>query len=456
MQAYLVDNFDAFDLFSPTRPFYQVADLTALSGETKSVALLRQEAATGNNVPLFADSTETSAPIMRPAEAARRLIAVQCYDTAGIKTGAVGDLQAKQGKAMGNPVGPLGQVGLVALIGRNLFETLLLNLPPRPISPADRPAWRADPAPSAAWEVRLPLGDMDLATWQSRRLRLHPNIVDDELVVTSVVVCAGDRLPYTPDLEWRTGWRRVERPKPGEPALRPRRWMTGRAAWRGLAATVTGAVTTSSEREIVAAVIDRVRDLGEDLLPVGYPLGLQIVGVEYGNQSAVIEHVIADRTPLPLMALNDEEGERVRRVIELMVLQADSVARALNTYGDNLRLAVGGEKVPWDKGQRLGDTFHQGLSADAYRLLLGLSGDPSQADASGEAWRVLLRRRAALLADQLSDQMPAKAWLGHGEDGKKMRQQNADAFFHSALNKALPAPDSITIEGVSDAQKEQQ
>lgn len=438
VDTYLAANTERFDLFHPVTPFMQVADLEAVSRGPKPVALIVPEVATGNNVPLFSSGTESSLQPLSPAAAARRLIACHAWDTAAIKTGAKGDPQVKSGKTTGNPPGPLGQLGVVTLLGRTLFETLLLNLPLTHPSQQDRPAWRAHPPHTASWQGRQALGVMDLYTWQSRRIRLFPAELDSEVVVLQVLVAAGDRLPFTPEFEHRTAWRRPKDSKPGEPQVRPRRLQPGRAAWRGLAALVTGG-DTGGESHPLAGVIQQVGMLTEGVLPDDYPLNVQLVGVAYGNQSAVIEHVISDRTPLPLMALDPQRGAQVRACLDQMSVQADAVASALNQLQDNLRLAVGGEKLPWDKGQRMGEVFLGAVSPDAHRVLAGLSREPEKADVARLAWERMLRRRAWSLAEPLIAEAPARAFLGHGDGGHWMRQQSAEAIFRRALNEALPA-----------------
>lgn len=142
-----------FRLFDPVRPFAQAGGLTALTGETKPSTLLVPSIATGNNVPLFSAVTEADDLDLTPAQAALWLLHAQCWDTAAIKTGAVGDPQAAKGnKTTGNPTGPLGQLGVIVPTGRTLYETLLLNTPVLAdgLDPADRPQWAWPERPHTA------------------------------------------------------------------------------------------------------------------------------------------------------------------------------------------------------------------------------------------------------------------------------------------------------------------
>lgn len=440
LNSYLDEHRDRFDLFSPTTPFLQVASLEPVSGSPKSVALLQPEVASGNNTPLFAASTETATPPLTPAAAARRLVALMGYDSAAIKTGAKGDPAAAGGKTSGNPTGPLGAIGYVAPIGRSLFETVVLNLPARVWRAGDAPAWRRDP-PGPSWTTRLPAGPLDLATWQSRRVRLHP----EGGLVTGVVVSAGDRLPHIPDVETRTGWVKAKESTQGGPALRPRRHQSGRSAWRGLAALLAGPDLANGEVPLPGVLMQLNQLVMDEWIERTHPIEIQIVGVEYGNMSAVIEHVVSDRTPFPIAALDPAHGSQVKGVVTLMGATADAVARALNDLGDNLRRAAGGEKIPWDKGQRLGELFLHRLNAPAWRMLAGLAREPRRAGEVREVWEQVCEREAWSLASPLLDEAPVETFHGHREGDRTIRLQTAEAFFRKAVREALPTRAATTV-----------
>ncbi len=453
VSAYFAEHGARFDLFDERAPFMQVGGLEPLSGGPKPVSLLVPEVATGNNVPLFSSTTEADPDPLTPAEAARRLLACQGFDTAAIKTGAKGDPKASGGKTTGNPVGPLGNLGVVILQGGNLFETLLLNYPIMARMRGDRPTWRQDPL-TAQWSIRMPEGPRDLLTWQSRRIRLFPEEGQDGLRVTGVIVAAGDRLPHLPEFEPRSAWRLTVDKKTGAIDRRPVRHQPGRAAWRGMAALVEAA-KPGSDDVARSTVLTQAGNLAGRPLPFDYPLRALLIGVAYGNQSAVIEHVIADAAPLPLKALDPDDGERVRQCLEQMATMAEEVMRALNTLDANLRKASGGDPVPWDKGYRPGERFIQQLTIPAGRMLRGLTLQPEQADAAMGAWTTWLRQEAWRIAEPMISEAPPSTFLGHGEgnhESTPMRQQLAEVFFRSALNEALPPTTaSRTPEEVSQA-----
>lgn len=431
IKAYLDEHRGMFDLFDPVQPFGQVGRLHTAKGETKNAGLIVATAATGNNVPLFASRTEGDAFSLTPAQAAHWLVHTQCWDTAAIKTGAVGDPRVKAGKTMANPTGPLGQMGVTLLAGRTLFETLLLNIPVgAPPASSDLPQWRrrdpVDPhsAGTPGWQTRSPEGLLDLWTWQSRRIRLFPETTGAGIRVTRVLVAAGDRMPHTPETDPHTMWR-VEptndrntgkTQRGSTPPRRPLRLQPGKAAWRGLDALLaperqsreagerTSGFATSKVLDQAGAL---VTELGE-----AYPLRVELSGIAYGNQSAVIDDVMFDALPLPLAALDADSD--VRGALIEVAEQAEQLATAVNHLSADLRRALGTDPIPWDKGQRPGELVLHALDPLVRRLLTGMRvvEDPERIEAGQLAWEQLAWHRSWEIADRLLQAVPVGAFAG--------------------------------------------
>ncbi|MFE6662601.1 type I-E CRISPR-associated protein Cse1/CasA [Streptomyces sp. NPDC057697] len=431
LEEYLDAHSALFDLFDPEQPFGQVAGLHTAKGETKHAGLIVATAANGNNVPLFVSRTEGDTFALTPAQAAHWLLHTHCWDTAAIKTGAVGDSKVKAGKTVGNPTGPLGQMGVTLLVGTTLFETLLLNLPVgAPPTSTDLPQWRRrdpsdrHPAGTPQWQERAPEGLLDLWTWQSRRIRLFPEMTDEGSRVTRVLVAAGDRMPQTPETEphtmWRverTGGRSTGRGKGGAPApRRPLRLQPGKAAWRGLDALLAPERQSREAGEktsgfATSKLLDQAGALALDL-DESYPLRVELSGIAYGNQSAVIDDVMFDALPLPLAAL--EEDSDVRAALLEVAEQAEQLATAVNHLSADLRRALGTDPIPWDRGQRPGELVLHALDPLVRRLLTGMRGveDPERIEAGQLAWEQLAWRRSWEVADRLLQAVPVGAFVG--------------------------------------------
>lgn len=448
LAAYLDEHQDRFDLFDSQQPFAQVGGLRTVKDETKSISLLLASAATGNNVPVFSARTEGDPPPLSPAAAARALLAAHCWDTAAIKSGAVDDPEMKAGKTTGNPTGPVGALGVIVPLGATLFETLMLNTPiqTQGLRPDDRPQWaRAVATPK--WNRRPADGLLDLLTWQSRRIRLVPEVDEDgSTVVRQVVVAAGDRLDPLPENEPHTAWRQVDKPKSGEPRRRPVRHQPGRAAWRGLTtllATRPEASTTES-----TLLLSQLAGLQvDDHLPRDLPLQLLTVGVVYGNQSAVVEDVMVDSLPLPVAALSPDSV--VRQLLLDVADHADQLRDAANKLGDDIRLAAGGAKLPWDRSLRPGEGLINDFTPVVRRMLRGLQREPGRIDEADAAWRTAARAVAWAVAEKVIVAAAPTAFLGREKESPSMpsrarpakpvvyRVSIAEERFRSKLNQIL-------------------
>lgn len=449
---YLSGHVHRFDLFHPEYPFAQVAGLRTAKDETKPASLLLPALACGNNVPLFSARTEGDPSALTPAEAARALVAAHCWDTAAIKSGAVGDPRVKAGKTTGNPTGPVGQLGVVIPLGPTLASTIMLNtlIIRQGLAAKDRPQWRAELA-GPGWRSRPAVGLLDLLTWQSRRVRLIPETdKHGRTVVRQVVLTAGDRLDPLPEDEPHTGWRKVDKPKAGDPARRPVRHQPGRDSWRGMAALLATARPTA-EGVSASRLISQLADLcAEQYLPVDLPLQVLTVGVAYGNQSAVVEDVMADTLPLPVAALSPE-GE-VRQLLLEVAEQAEQLRVAANRLGDNLRLAAGGEKLPWDRSQRLGDALVHQVTPVVRRMLAGLQRQPERVDDAELAWKQIARGLALDAADLALEATPPTAFLGRQESERVAHRLSvAEAWYRAAVRRILgpfdnEGPDTVLAQ----------
>lgn len=443
---YLERHRDRFDLFHSTQPFVQAGELETEKEETDSSALLIPSVASGNNVPLFSARLETEPPDLSPAEATLWLLHTHCWDTAGIKSGAKGDPQSKKGRVYGSRTGPLGEFEVVIPLGTSLFETLLLNTPiiPDGLPPADRPQWRDDPVGSA-WEERPPCGLLDLLTWQSRRIRLFPSEGGHGPVVREVIVCAGDRLVPDPDLEPHAAWRLDPKPRAGQPARRGQRPRAGRNTWQGLD-TLLALEPPEDGRSEASRLIKQAGDL-YDVLGEDYPLRVLTTGTLYGNQSAVVEHVVADLTPIPMAALRQEQA--AWELLNRIVSQTETLTRALNRLDGELRQARGGDPVPWNRGQRPEVELVPRLDLHVRRLLTGLQGEPHREEEAAWAWEASAERIVWELADRFLDAIDPKAFAGRidAERNRIHRPANAEAWFRRQVNEALPhrnrIPDSL-------------
>ncbi len=185
-----------FALFGDDRPFYQAASLD-FSYE-RAITNLTHELNT-DGTTLFDHTTRANSPAFSPARAARYLVAHQAFAIGGLLSLEKGQ-DPKLYKSADSA--PLTKGAVLLVQGETLFETLMLNLhrynrqdaEPFAMDADDAPAWERETETRA--EDRRLKGYLDLLTWQSRRIRLHPTKEPDgTVVVRSVVVMKGNQFP---------------------------------------------------------------------------------------------------------------------------------------------------------------------------------------------------------------------------------------------------------------------
>lgn len=168
VETYLNRYRERFWLFHPDCPFYQsnVAKKGTHFGAAKLTLM------ESNNKPRwFASRAGDGKNIISYAEAARCLLFINGYDDAAVKPSVRGL------PAIG--MGWIGRLTTVEIIGKNLFDTLMLNLVPlqengklwsKPL-----PMWECAPRSEERIEVEQPSNPAEMLTFQSRRLLLERN-----------------------------------------------------------------------------------------------------------------------------------------------------------------------------------------------------------------------------------------------------------------------------------------
>lgn len=450
VQDYLKKYQDRFNLFDAERPFMQVADLHTSKGEVKPVSRLVLD----SESEYFSMRAEQALTSLSYAEAARYLVTVQAYDYSGIKSGAVGDPRVKGGKGYPLGVGWYGTTGKIIVHGENLIETLLycidyeqlLNvekvkgkshrialqdksvwereLPdtaaPRAYKGGDPTKYKDEPAPAA--------GMCEILTWQSRRVRLFP----ENGRVTGVLVSNGDkwfdRNTYTDPL---TAYRfSKNQSTQTNPVWMPKAHSAERTLWRGVDALLMRLDSSQIKQDKPAPVIRQISS--GKYFPAGAKANVQLVGMVYGNQSAVIEGTIDESLSLEL-ALLTEQGARISTTVRENIQITMDAAIALGQYAGNLLRAAGKEyefrpSVTESILHRMEDEFRSWL-AD-----LSVSDDVSTQAAK---WQSKVRRILEDEADQLAVSAGPKAAIGTIYDEQLYNTAKARRQFGGRLYKLL-------------------
>ena len=453
---------DRFYLFGGRFPFMQVADLRtakdAVSGLEKLIADVP------NGEQFFTTRHGRALACIPPSEAARWLVHAQAYDPSGIRSGAVGDSQVKGGK--GYPIGPAwcGHLGLVWLKGKDLDETLVLNLIPASTAALrgvdSSTNWGAcsweDPEPENSvrgdYSLLDPAGTPKelsiprLLTWHSRRIRL----VGDSSGVTGVVLAQGDKLApqemrlYEPQSLWRYSTPQSKKFKTD--VYMPRKFEAGRALWRNLPGTLPTVITVQGvdkqpKREFLpSATLSFHYQLDNASIQTSYPkvMRIQAVGVTYGPQESTFEDIYSDELTLSVAVMRVER-EDLSAEIDRQVRLTEEVARDVGTLAANLARAAGesGDGAGDGARDRAKELFFSAVDSDFRAWLTQVDGLESARDV-GCRWERTLRQHATDIQTELVRGASSSAIIGRKVGNRYMNVGIAENYFRSALNKRLP------------------
>lgn len=226
LDRYFEEQRENFDLFSPTRPFYQNRQPLV---EEKPAQVLLQAVGGGDTFTLFDHVLDSTPVALTPAEAALALLTAQSFGLAG--------LCHPQHKLVYTDA-PCSRAVVFFVEGKTLFETLMFNL--IRYNPAEPIAWRGGVADRPAWEAAnpylpertRPLGYLDHLTWPSRRITLIPEERDGQIRVTRITTAPGLSMGAgEPNPMYHYNIRPGK--KPGDdPEPHVLRFSEGRALWR--------------------------------------------------------------------------------------------------------------------------------------------------------------------------------------------------------------------------------
>lgn len=434
--AYLDGYADRFDLFHPERPFFQVAGLRTARNEASGLEKLISDVPNGR--PYLTTRGGRALERISAAEAARWLVHCQAFDPSGIRSGAVDDPLVTGGK--GYPIGPswVGQIGGIVLHGHTLAETLVYNLTLTEGASDDVPVWAFEDAPTQLRSLDAdPPGPVTLLVWQSRRVRL----VGDREGVTGVVLSQGDKV--TPQnrqsVEPMTAWRysKPQSKKFNTTVYMPLKHEAARSGWRGFPAIVATSPALVDDKAatlrpaVTETLASRTGDLDLEMV-----VGLEIVGMSYGAQEAIVEDIVHDRLDFRLGMLGEQAGD-VRQMVEDAVHQADRCVREVGKLAANLARAAG-DRDGTDGAYAPAQTAAWvALDDPARRWLEGL-GAATDTVAARRGWQSLLRSTIEAEGRRLCNAAGPAAIVGRETGYGFMTAAKAELFWRKALRTELP------------------
>lgn len=453
--SYLDEVHDRFWLRHPSQPFLQVADLATEKGGRSEVRRLVVDAEND----YFSMRAGRGASSLSYSDAARWLLHLQAYDYSGIKSGAIGDPRVTGGKGYPIGTGWAGATGGVVMHGSNLHETLLLNTPAglihelweaegraeEGLQPADRPAWER-PASTAAPRVSdAPDGPVDLLTWQSRRVRLF----FDGDCVDGVLVSNGDRIDPVNRFEDPLTGHRYSRnkSKAGKTVYFPQTHDVSEPVWRGIQPLLAkydihvprvNGEQDPAKRPRPPRTISELARYSEGTLGLGGPVTVQMVGVEYGAQQAVVTNTVNAELEMNIAVLA-ADGDLLRGLVTDAAVRTHEVARAITYYAGLLAQAqapgMARAQIPdrTDAGQR-----YLAIVEPAFRHWLRGLDIGVEAGKVESAWRAQGRAAAVRLIDDLAAEAGPVAVMGWLEEDQLRSTASAQRWVRRRLGELFP------------------
>ena len=417
IEDYLLHFEDRFWLFHPEHPFYQVAGMDKATDYT-AAKLNGELSESGNKIRLFPQRTAGGKSRLSYSEAARWLLYINAFD----------DTSAKP-KAKGLPspgAGWLGKLGLIAAIGENLFQTLLLNLVflengEDKLWGKERPIWEQPVKEDERSEITAPDNPSELLTIQSRRLLLKR----EGASVIGFALLGGDFFPKENSFaEQMTVWRNAAKKKTEHLEYHPKRHDPARQIWRDFSTLI---VQVEGKRR--SGVVNWLARLKGDKLISWSHFCFQTTAVKYGDKDFFVDDVFSDSISLNAGLLTALGADWVNRIVDELET-TDKLAQQLGRLAQNLVKAAGSadgnkqkETVMEQAYFRFDIPFRKWLAEiDPER-----KNDPHTVC---ELWWKQARRIVLNLGRELVEQAGPRAFIGRvvTENKKEQRYTSPEAF----------------------------
>lgn len=437
------------------RPFFQVPGLQYVGSKPYSPVSEMIADVPKPDKYLFSMRDLRAADSLLPAEAARWLVFLQAYDTAGIKTPVEGNTHVNKGKVYAPKgmlgTGWLGGIGGLYAEGRNLFETLMLNWVLYDTkfdseryrlfgNNQDIPVWeREDPPSTDLNDQNRFVGPVQAMTWQSRRVRLVPS--EDNARIIGIMSCYGDVVaPYNTDVfEKMTAWRSsvTQQKKLGLPAPphMPVVHDGGKALWRGLEPILCASDEGDSRPGLIRWLEEIRTEILESEKHVLDLVTIHAQGMTYGTQSSVFETGIDDTLSLnSVMFRHDYSG--IASVLDV-VKCTDGAVLALSQFVRNLRAASGDKGKSTETAEQVREWAYADLDG-LFRDELAAFDETQDPIEYANAWKDEIHRRLLQMGWEYLDQSSVPVF-GEHESGVVgvMGASRAQLLFQSKLNKEL-------------------
>ncbi len=352
IQTYLNGQHEKFWLFHPERPFWQIPEMkqgtkpTEYGAKKLNGELLESGDQKRSKPRLFSMFCGKAKNELTYPQAARWLLYINAFDDSSSKP--------TPGKSLPSPgTGWLGQLGLISAVGKNLFETLMLNLTllqePLKRWPGENcPCWELPNVRcEERVEINIPNNAAQLLTLQSRRLILHRA----NGKVTGYSLLGGDFFPKEEAFaEQMTVWVPVSEEKQKKrKQVHPQRHDAAKQFWREFPAAFAN--QEGGRKPGIVKWIGWLR--GENALDKCDLIRFRIASVQYvPPTNSSVQDTFTDTLSLHVDLLT-ELGEVWRGKIAEEVRKNEKLAAYAGSLAHDLMQAAGGSDDDLLKNERM-------------------------------------------------------------------------------------------------------
>ena len=439
IREYLEQWHERFWLFHPERPFWQVPE-AAVGTEYKASKLNGEISESDNKArlfPLYAGKQKNS---LSYAQAARWLLYVNAFDDTSSKP------KGKNLPSVG--VGWLGKIGFIQAEGRNLFETLLLNMTMLKDGQAlwreNKPCWELDfPRNEERTEIAVPDNFAQLLTLQSRRLLLRCQ--GDKVI--GLTLLGGDFFQKENTFsEQMTIWRSTKVKKNEPISYVPKRHDVSKKFWREFSSAFCEG--EGSRKPGIVQWIELLQSRRLHIIDSKQLIHFKAVGTIYGDKDFFANDCFMDSLSFQMNILAELEKAWRSRITE-EINKCETAARYLGELERDL--AVAGGFSYSDKTKSTLEKHAEAIQGDFYfaiddpfrQWLRSIDTEEDDLDEKADAWQKNCRALAMAMGRKMVRESGSAALLGHWAEitkGKRVLWTSARAYniFQSKIRSLYP------------------
>lgn len=425
IEKYLSKWYDRFWLFSDEYPFYQATSVNGENGKPYDTSkMIGSLSESGHKPRLFSDRFHEGR-LLSYSEATRWLLHLNCFD----------DIASK------NPTPKktwVSQLGLIAVKGKNLFETIMLNYNPELDEESfQKPSWEQDNNHiEYNRSIAVPNNQAELLSLMSRRIYLHR----ENSLVNGYYIKGGDYFEEQDIDEQMTLWKSYKEKRNSDFKFKPKLYDTSKKIWQefGIITNTYYKEDNKEERIRCSGVIHWIELLKDyEILSEDYIVNLSLASViyNYGQAASLpVIDLVSDSLTFHSELLMEAGGfwnDIIKREIE----RCESVAKQLVILNQELKQSAGASDSISNSDIKV--QFYDKIDRVFRVWLFELNPNKQNKDDYKESYCKLLEVQVYNIAVSLGNQLAIQTGIMAIFGGKKSSAKAINKFL-GCIKRHLP------------------